>query len=81
MEKKNSKKYINMYQPIFKFLNVHFKAFKDEMNMRSTKTEVAPHESMDMSILNKESLKRMSNKTYTLLENETEITKDRIETD
>ena len=47
MEKKNSKKYINMNQPIFKFLNVHFKAFKDEMNMRSTKTEVAPQESME----------------------------------
>ena len=36
-----------MYQPIFKFLNVHFKAFKDEMNMKSTKTEAAPHESME----------------------------------
>ena len=47
MEKKTVKKYINMYQSIFKFLNVNFKAFKDEMNMKSTKTEAAPHESME----------------------------------
>ena len=26
-----------MYQPIFMFLNTHFREFKDEKNMKSTK--------------------------------------------